>query len=163
MFTKSRLRAGAVLQVMMIGAVVINSGLSKTNTATATMTPATRITSQPIAILPSTRYKGRHADWVGKLLDRAGTWQCPASPDDRGTPPKVKAEQCQRDAYVAAAVLYAWAAECYANQSENDKAEAAADQMYENLKQAQGLCSNAPTFGGASSCDTESVYRCGEL
>ena len=68
-----------------------------------------------------------------------------------------------RDGYVAAAVLYAWAAECYARREEVNKAGAAAEQMYEQLKAAQSLCSDAPSFGSGKECDTVRIYRCGEL
>jgi hypothetical protein len=108
-------------------------------------------------------YSGKYNGWVRKLLTRVGGWQCPADDGDSGTPPKVKSDECMRDKYVAAAVLYAWAAECYARREETSKAEAAAEQMYQQLKNAQSLCSNAPSFGTPRDCDTERIFRCGEL
>ena len=68
-----------------------------------------------------------------------------------------------RDKYVAAAVLYAWAAECYARNEEDSKAADAAEKMYQQLKAAQDLCSDAPSIGPARDCDTERTYKCGEL
>jgi hypothetical protein len=67
-----------------------------------------------------------------------------------------------RDKYIAAAVLYAWAAECHARQEEDSKAGDAADQMYENLKNAKSLCSDAPSIGPARDCDTLRIFGCDE-
>jgi hypothetical protein len=108
-------------------------------------------------------YHGRYSEWVRKLLTRVGGWKCPANAGDSGAPPKVKAQECMRDKYVAAAVLYAWAAECYARNEEDSKAEGAAVQMYENLKGADGLCSDAPSVGPPTECDTIRIFDCGEL
>jgi hypothetical protein len=108
-------------------------------------------------------YNGKHGDWVRKLLTRVGGWKCPANASDSGAPPSVKADECMRDKYVAAAVLYAWAAECYARNEEDSKAQDAAEHMIEQLKSAQGLCSDAPSIGPARDCDTERIYACGEL
>ncbi len=127
-------------------------------TQVATAAPVT--VSQPSTIETFT-YNGRHGDWVRKLLGKVGAWKCPANASDSGTPPSVKVDACMRDKYVAAAVLYAWAAECYARQQEDAKAGEAADQMYENLKSAKGLCSDAPSVGGGS-CDTEKIFSCDE-
>jgi hypothetical protein len=118
-----------------------------------------RVESSP----PAYTYSGPHSDWVHRLLDRVGGWSCPEPGSDAAQPPKVRAEECIRDAYVAAAVQYAWAAECYARNEEDAKAGEAAKMMYEQLTNAQSLCSDAPTFAGASSCDTEKIFRCGEL
>jgi hypothetical protein len=101
-------------------------------------------------------YSGPHADWVSKLLSRSGSWSCPSKA------PKVKADACARDTSVAAAVMYAWAAECYAQRGEKSRAAAHAEQMYENLQSANSLCSNAPSVGGGS-CDTERIFDCGEM
>ena len=111
-------------------------------------------------------YHGRYSEWVRKLLTRVGGWKCPANASDSGAPPKVKAEECMRDKYVAAAVLYAWAAECYARNEDDSKAEEAAEEMYKNLKNASDMCSDAPTFnfgGPRRDCDTLRLFNCGEL
>jgi len=108
-------------------------------------------------------YHGRYSEWVRKLLTRVGGWKCPANASDSGAPPKVKAEECMRDKYVAAAVLYAWAAECYARNEEDSKAEEAAEEMYKNLKSADGMCSNAPSIGPPTECDTIRIFGCNEL
>jgi hypothetical protein len=115
------------------------------------------------SLAQSFTYRGKHSEWVSKLLTRAGGWKCPANASDRGAPPTVKAEECMRDKYVAAAVLYAWAAECYARNEEDAKAADAAERMYEQLKSTQGLCSDAPSIGPSRECDTERIYDCGEL
>jgi hypothetical protein len=108
-------------------------------------------------------YRGKHSEWVRKLLTRVGGWKCPTNAADSGVTPKIRAEVCMRDKYVAAAVLYAWAAECYAHNEEDSKAEEAAEQMYKNLKNANDMCSDAPTFGTPTPCDTERIFDCGEL
>ena len=102
----------------------------------------------------STSYLALHSDWVNRLLDRSGPWSCPSSP------PKIKADTCMRDSYVASAVQYAWAAECYAEQGEKNRAVAHAELMNENLKKAKELCSNAPSIAGTSRCDTMEIFSC---
>lgn len=118
--------------------------------------------SKEMANNQSFTYKGKHSEWVSKLLTRVGGWKCPANASDGGAPPSVDAEECMRDKYVAAAVLYAWAAECYARNEEDSKAADAAANMYKQLQEAQSFCSNAPTVGGGG-CDTTDIYKCGEL
>jgi len=106
-------------------------------------------------------YKGSNSDWVGKLLTRVSGWKCPAHGADKGSPPQVKADACMRDTYVAAAVVYAWAAECYARQEEDSKATAMADEMRKQLKEAQALCSDKAPIGGGRACGTLKIYPCG--
>ena len=104
-----------------------------------------------------TNYAGKYSDWVIKLLDRSGPWSCPDNP------PKIKAKQCARDASVAAAVSFAWAAECYAEQGEKNRATAHAEEMYKNLMDAKNLCSDAPSFAGAKECDTMNIFACPQV
>ncbi len=124
--------------------------------------PAIKVFGASSKPAQSFTYSGAHNDWVRKLLTRAGGWQCPANASDSGTTPTVKAQECQRDANVAAAVLYAWAAECYSRQQEASKAQDAAGEMYKQLQAAQEFCSDAASMGGKR-CDTEGIYKCGEL
>lgn len=124
------------------------------------------VRTSPAEVLVTTSYRGKHSDWVARLLARTGGYSCPDPAGEGGRPPRVRAEECMRDQYVAAAVAYAWAAECYAQNEEDNKAQEAAIQMYENLKSAQSLCSDAPTFsfgGPPKPCDTERIFRCGEI
>jgi hypothetical protein len=111
----------------------------------------------------SFKYNGKHSDWVRKLLTRVGGWECPSNDGESGTPPKVKAKTCNRDHAVAAAVQYAWAAECYARNEEDSKAQSAAEKMYKELELAQAYCSDTPSFAGAGECDTMRIFGCGEL
>lgn len=58
------------------------------------------------------KYSGPHSKWVQKLLSEAGEWRCPSDTgSDNGQPPNTGNVECQRDANVKAAVLYAWTAE----------------------------------------------------
>jgi hypothetical protein len=108
-------------------------------------------------------YSGQNSAWVQRLLTRVRGWKCPTdSSSNNGVPPEVKVS-CNRDAYVATAVTYAWACECHARSEEDARARKEADQMMENLRNAQMFCSDAPSFGGSSECPTEKIYRCGEL
>ena len=108
-------------------------------------------------------YSGSNSEWVQKLLTRVGGWKCPSdSTSNDGTPPKVKVS-CNRDAYVASAVTYAWACECHARSEQDERARKEASQVMENLRNAQKFCSDAPSFGGSDECPTERIYRCGEL
>jgi hypothetical protein len=157
-----------------IGATFLSLVLTATATVLALNTlskPAVTkaATVDPVTVSESTltetfTYKGKHNDWVRKLLTRVGSWRCPANASDSGAPPTVKAEECMRDKYVAAAVLYAWAAECYARQEEDSKATEAAEGMYQQLKEAKGLCSDAPSFGFGrrTECDTIKIFGCDE-
>ena len=87
--------------------------------------------------LAGNRYEGNHKEWVDKLLNAAGAWDCPYNG------PRVKADGCPLDRQVADAVKSAWMAECLARDGETDKAGAAAEQMYNNLKQAAGMCNKS--------------------
>jgi hypothetical protein len=155
----------SLVLILTAGAVVfaLNSLSKPVVTHAATLAPAavSESVSESTAI-QDFKYSGRHSDWVRKLLTRVGGWRCPSNASDSGAPPSVKAEECMRDKYVAAAVLYAWAAECYTRQEEDSKATDAADQMYENLKSAKGLCSDAPSIGPARDCDTIGIFGCNE-
>ncbi|HEV8587994.1 MAG TPA: hypothetical protein VGQ72_03905 [Pyrinomonadaceae bacterium] len=141
----------------------LNSLSKPVTTHAATLAPVSVSESvRETAAMENFTYNGRHSDWVRKLLTRVGSWRCPSNASDSGAPPSVKAEECTRDTYVAAAVLYAWAAECYARQEEDSKAGDAADQMYENLKNAKSMCSDAPSIGPARDCDTLRIFGCDE-
>lgn len=107
-------------------------------------------------------YNGKHKEWVATLLTRVPEWKTPGADGSGAKPPVVKAKACIRDTYVAAAVAYAWAAEAYARQEEDNKAAVAADKMYHELEKAEELCSDVPVLPGGK-CDTEHIYRCGEL
>lgn len=102
-------------------------------------------------------YGGKHSDWVRKLLSRAAGWSCPQ------TPPQVDAQGCARDPYVAAAVMYAWAAECYAAKGEHNLGAEHAGQMVENLRNAEQLCSDSPATAQGRDCATRNLYACGAL
>ena len=143
----------------------LNSVSKPVQTHAATLVPvAVSESAGESAAIQDFKYSGRHSDWVRKLLTRVGGWRCPSNASDSGAPPTVKAEECMRDKYVAAAVLYAWAAECYTRQEEDSKAADAADHMYEELKKAKGLCSDAPSFGFGTKteCDTIKIFGCDE-
>jgi len=104
--------------------------------------------------------------WVDKLLGRAGSGSCPSSVSSQdGIPPEVKANECMRDRYVKAAVLHAWAAKCYMGAERDNTARKEIKAMFENLQAAQDMCSTHPMvfFGPVTPCDTERIYRCGEL
>ena len=102
-------------------------------------------------------YEGKYKEWVDKLLTVAGPWDCPYNG------PRVKAEACAQDRQVAAAVTSAWQAECLARDGENDKANAAAEQMYNHLKTAAGMCGKSGVSqmeAGGNSCDTDKLFDC---
>ena len=108
-------------------------------------------------------YLGANAGMVHQLLGRVGGWSCPSSPIAQdGMAPQVKANQCMRDQYVKAAVLNAWAAECYARAERDSSAQEQVAQMMQNLQSAQSMCSNAPVFsaGPVTACDTMQIYAC---
>jgi len=117
----------------------------------------------PARTAPAASYSGRNSEWVGRLLTRVPDWDCPSSPSaSDARPPKIKADTCVRDAYVAAAVLQAWAAECYSRFDQDERATQAAAAMATELDRADEECSSAPSVGGGGSCDTSGIYRCGE-
>lgn len=151
------------LAMIVIIAVAFASKSASTSAELVASSPAVEVSNANSETAQSFTYNGKHSDWVRKLLTRVGGWKCPANASESGTPPKVKAEECSRDASVAAAVLYAWAAECYARNEEDSKAEEAAEQMYKRLESVQELCSGAPSVGGGGKCDTEDIFGCGEL
>jgi uncharacterized protein len=104
--------------------------------------------------------------WVDRILERVGSWSCPSSVSAQdGNPPQVNANACMRDQYVKAAVLHAWAAKCYAGAERDNTARKELKAMFDSLQAAQDMCSTHPivTFGPVTPCDTERVYRCGEL
>jgi hypothetical protein len=111
---------------------------------------------------PAPNYSGPHREWVDRLLTRVSDWNCPSSPSaSDARPPRIKADACVRDAYVAAAVLQAWAAECYSRFDQDTRASQAASAMATELDRADSMCSDAPSVGSGT-CDTSRIYRCGE-
>jgi len=111
---------------------------------------------------PEQTYSGPNSEWVSRLLIRVPEWSCPSSPmASDARPPRMKADSCVRDAYVAAAVLQAWAAECYSRFEQDERAAQAAEEMANELDHADSLCSDRPSVGSGS-CDTTHIYRCGE-
>ena len=106
-----RIRVAALFVVILALAILLNTASKSRAIQASTISPST--SSEP-ALAQQFNYNGKHSDWVRKLLTRVGGWKCPANAADSGAPPTVKADECMRDKYVAAAVLYAWAAECYA-------------------------------------------------
>lgn len=106
-------------------------------------------------------YSGPHSATVRTLLQRAGGWQCPSSPQaSDATPPRPSGGSCMRDSHVDSAVQLAWAAECSARQERPEQAAKMAAEMRKALDSADGFCSNAPVFAGADSCVTEHIYSC---
>jgi len=104
-------------------------------------------------------YEGDHGDWVDKLLNVAGTWDC----DSYLKPPKINADGCERDRQVAAAVTLAWQAECLARDGETEKASAAAEQMFSTLKRAAGMCNQTSASqldGEEKPCHTTNIFDC---
>ena len=102
-------------------------------------------------------YEGNYKEWVDRLLSVTGAWDCPYNA------PRVKAEGCELDRQVAAAVKSAFQAECLARDGETDKAAAAAEQMFNLLKAAAGMCHNSTLSHmdeGRKSCDTEKIFDC---
>jgi TPR repeat protein len=111
-------------------------------------------------------YYGSNMEWVRRLLSRVSPGTCPSSMSAQdGNPPRVKANECMCDQYVKAAVLHAWAAQCYAQQDHDNTAQQEVSVMMASLQDAQNLCSDHPilTFAPVTPCDTEQIYRCGEL
>lgn len=115
-----------------------------------------------------TCYSGPNSEWVQKLLLRAGPWNCPwhaHEPD--GSPPRVPMETGSfRDQYVMAAVLEAWAAECYTRIKRDDaEATAQGQAMMDSLQNAENFCNDAEVIsnGHGQLPLTWSIYRCGEL
>ena len=104
-------------------------------------------------------YDGKYKDWVDKLLNAVVGWDC----DSFINPPKVKADGCPLDQQVAAAVKSAWMAECLARDGETDKANTEAEKMYNNLKQAAGMCkkTSVSQIGEEEkACVTGDIFDC---
>jgi hypothetical protein len=108
------------------------------------------------------KYSDVYASEVHMLLGRVTGWNA-------DTPPKCDVGDCfgiacQRDTYVCAAVLYAWAAEQYSqrgNPGDKEKAVEAAQTMHQQLMNAKNLCSTSPNASNCSnSCKTFSIYPC---
>jgi hypothetical protein len=102
-------------------------------------------------------YEGKYKEWADKLLSAVVGWDCPYNA------PRVKAGGCPLDQQVAAAVKSAWMAECLARDGETDKANAAAEEMYNNLKQAAGMCNKnsvSQLSEGDKACETEYLFDC---
>src|SRR5258707_5960026 len=115
MMSKRTSAALLFLVIVAIAVIVANSISKPLATRAAPVAQPVVSESDPTQ---SFTYNGKHSDWVRKLLTKVGGWKCPANASDSGAPPSVKADECMRDKYVAAAVLYAWAAECYARNEE---------------------------------------------
>jgi hypothetical protein len=110
------------------------------------------------------RYAGPGSSTVYSLLGWVSySLACTGS----GTPPngsnwnQIMNGSCIRDQYVAAAITNAWGAAAYAYQGKTSQAQQTAAAMCNELRNADQLCSNAPTFAGARSCITEQIYACG--
>ena len=102
-------------------------------------------------------YQGTHRREVRHLLERARGWRTPRNTrTDGGVPPPVPIG-CVRDAYVAAAVQHAWAAESYyrlRHPSAARMAEAARD----DLDRADELCAGSTPDAG--DCETVHIWPC---
>jgi hypothetical protein len=129
-----------------------------------TLAPVSSSSTAPPAsnLGASASYSGPYSDWVHKLLSRVGSWSCPSSMSATdGRPPQVQTDSISfRDQYVKAAVLDAWAAECYTRQEHDNEAQTKAQDMMQNLKAAEALCSGNPP---CQSGPTAGIYHCGEL
>jgi hypothetical protein len=115
-----------------------------------------------------TCYGGPNSEWVQRLLDRAGPWNCPWHVHkDEGSPPRVGTESGSfRDQYVMAAVLEAWAAECYTRIRRDDvEATAQGLAMMDSLRSAENLCNQsvANPSPPVQPPLTFPIYHCGEL
>lgn len=105
-------------------------------------------------ILRNATAGGTSTNSPSDILSKVGPWSCP------NTPPQVKLGECIRDTHVAAAAMYAWAAECYTQQGETVKAESSISQMNKELSTAHSYCSSAPSVAGAKQCATLNIYPC---
>ncbi len=102
-------------------------------------------------------YRGEHRREIRLLLERAGGWR--TSRDirtDGGVPPPVRIG-CLRDAYVAAAVQYAWAAESYYRLRDPSSARMAASAR-DDLDRADELCAGSGPDGRI--CETLQIWGC---
>lgn len=100
---------------------------------------------------------GSTVNSASDLLSRVAPWSCP------GSPPRVRADQCMRDKYVAAAVMYAWAAECYLQAGDTVKAQQSTDSMVHELEVARSFCSDVPSMAGVNECDTIMIFPCPQI
>lgn len=109
---------------------------------------------------PPAVYQGVYQAEVRYLLGHVGGWRTSRNAQtDPGIPPNVSiGAACIRDAYVSAAVQYAWAAESY-YRLRNANATSMAENVSTNLRNANQLCSNAPS-GGLNNCRTLTVWGC---
>jgi hypothetical protein len=108
-------------------------------------------------------YDGVAAREVRHLLSRVEGWKVPscATCTDGVTPSIRMNKNSQRDAYVAAAVTYAWAAEAYHRLGNAAKAKESAEGAKKSLEQANELCSGSPSnSGGGSGPQTLTIWSC---
>ena len=102
-------------------------------------------------------YQGAHRREIRLLLERAGGRRTSRDTrTDGGTPPPVRIG-CLRDAYVAAAVQYAWAAESYYRLRDPSAARMAASAR-DDLDRADELCAGSGPDGRI--CETLRIWGC---
>jgi hypothetical protein len=102
-------------------------------------------------------YQGTHRREVRHLLERAGGWRTPRNTrTDGGVPPPV-AIGCVRDAYVAAAVQHAWAAESY-YRLRHPSAAHMAEAARGDLDRADEICAGPEPDG--PECATVHIWPC---
>lgn len=107
---------------------------------------------------PPAAYRGAHLREVRWLLDHAAGWRTSRDArTDGGVPPPVPIA-CVRDAYVAAAVQHAWAAESY-YRLRHPGAAAMAAAARADLDNADELCA-ATRRGGTAQCETLDLWGC---
>ena len=103
-------------------------------------------------------YQGAHRREVRHLLYRAAGWRTSRDAStDGGVPPAVPIA-CVRDAYVAAAVQHAWAAESY-YRLRHPEAGAMAAEVRDDLDRADELCAVTGP-GGVEGCATLRLWGC---
>lgn len=108
-------------------------------------------------------YRGEDARYVQHVLSRVPGWKVPSCPNcsDGITPALRISRNSQRDAYVSAAVTFAWAAEAYSRMGKDREAEDAAGEVRKLLEQADALCSDGPAFsGGGTGEQTLHIWPC---
>ena len=99
-------------------------------------------------------YNGINSTKVQFLLNNTTGWDATHAPQCT-----IKPSCTQRDAYVCAAVTYAWGAEMYARNGDMSQATLAATEMMRNLDMADRLCSG-PCPACATQCGTWSLHPC---
>jgi len=122
--------------------------------------PASVEPEQRVAAKPAEKSASDHSPMATvskKLLERVGPWECPDAP------PKIDATSCIRDTYVAAAVMNAWARECYIRNGQTAEANQVSADITKHLGYAKELCSSAPVIAPAKACNTETIASCSEL